>query len=111
MEEPNTDLVMQWGRSALHRIVDKIAEETGIERTAIMGGRRTKGAVRARQLAMKVAYDYTPLSLPDVGRFFHRDHTTVLHAIRAVDKWADQGTRILAQSVADAVLMQRNSAL
>lgn len=37
-----------------------------------------------RQVAMFLASELTPKSLPDIGRCFSRDHTTVLHAIRAV---------------------------
>jgi chromosomal replication initiator protein len=38
-----------------------------------------------RQIAMFLSRELTPKSLPDIGRRFgNRDHTTVMHAIRAV---------------------------
>ena len=46
--------------------------------------RRSPGSSQARQLAMYLARELTTLSLAEIARAFDRDHTTVLHAIRAV---------------------------
>lgn len=48
--------------------------------------RRTKNPVHAhpRMLAMYLARDLTKQSLPEIGRRFHRDHSTVHHAIAVV---------------------------
>ena len=49
--------------------------------------RRAWGVARPRQVAMYLARELTPKSLPDIGRRFgNRDHTTVIHAIRQVEK-------------------------
>lgn len=40
--------------------------------------RRTGEAARARQVAMFVAREHTPLSYPQIGRALDRDHTTVM---------------------------------
>lgn len=37
-----------------------------------------------RQVAMMLAREMTAMSLPMIGRRFNRDHTSVLHAVRAV---------------------------
>ena len=43
--------------------------------------------VRPRQIGMYLAKHLTSRSLPEIGRRFgNRDHTTVLHAIRKIDK-------------------------
>jgi hypothetical protein len=39
-----------------------------------------------RQVAMYLAAEMTDKSLPNIGRCFSRDHTTVIHAIRAVKR-------------------------
>jgi chromosomal replication initiator protein len=51
-----------------------------------ISSRRTDAqAVRARHIAMYLARQLTPLSLPNIGRQFGgRDHTTVLYAVRKV---------------------------
>jgi chromosomal replication initiator protein len=49
--------------------------------------RRHKEVAHPRQIAMYLAYETTPKSLPDIGRRFGgRDHTTVIYAIRQIQK-------------------------
>ncbi|KLK91400.1 hypothetical protein AA309_20065 [Microvirga vignae] len=51
--------------------------------------RRTQSHVRARQIAMWLATQFTLMSLPSIGRNLGgRDHTTVLHGSRVVAKMA-----------------------
>lgn len=55
-------------------------------RDETMLGPKTKRKIsRPRQMAMTLAREITGHSLPAVGRMFGgRDHTTVIHALRAV---------------------------
>ena len=47
--------------------------------------KRTRAVARPRQIAMWLARELTPHSLPEIGEAFGgRDHTTVLHACRTV---------------------------
>ena len=39
-----------------------------------------------RQIAMYLAKQLTSRSLPEIGRKFDRDHTTVMHAVRKVEE-------------------------
>jgi chromosomal replication initiator protein len=49
--------------------------------------RRARAVARPRQVAMYLAKQLTPRSLPEIGRKFgNRDHTTVMHAIRRIDE-------------------------
>ncbi len=48
--------------------------------------RRSRCVAHPRQVAMYLAREMTPQSLPAIGRSFgHRDHTTVMWAISAVE--------------------------
>jgi chromosomal replication initiator protein len=48
---------------------------------------RTADIVRPRQVAMYLTKTLTQLTLPAVGRRFGgRDHTTVLHAVRKIER-------------------------
>jgi hypothetical protein len=52
----------------------------------LISARRTAAIVRPRQIAMFLAKNLTPNSLPVIGRKFgDRDHTTVLHAVRKIE--------------------------
>ena len=49
-----------------------------------------QGTARARQIAMYLARELTPLSLPAIGRHFgNRDHSTVSHACKLVAHLVD----------------------
>lgn len=72
-------------------------------RSARQGGGRDSfsRAARPRQVAMYLARELTPQSLPCIGRHFGgRDHTTVMHAIKRVEELArcdaDFGERVSA---------------
>lgn len=59
--------------------------------------RRCAPIVRPRQIAMYVAYKVTMHSTPRIGRAFHRDHTTVLHAIRKIGAMVESDPTIAAE--------------
>jgi len=50
----------------------------------LRGRSRTQGVALARQLAMYLCRDLTPLSLPQIGEAFSRNHATVIHACRQI---------------------------
>jgi chromosomal replication initiator protein len=53
----------------------------------LRSARRTANIIMPRQVAMWFSKQLTPLSLPVIGRLFGgRDHTTVLHAARKIDR-------------------------
>src|SRR5690606_30098070 len=49
----------------------------GIGTREIMSHNRSRAVVAARYEAMALVYQHSQLSLPQVGRLFKRDHTTV----------------------------------
>lgn len=49
----------------------------------LIGPRRTRLIAHARQHAFSEIRRQTKLSLPQIGRFFNRDHSTVLSGINA----------------------------
>lgn len=66
-----------------------IAEETkrrGVDMDALRGPNRERPLVWHRQEIIARIHRETSLSLPQIGRLFSRDHTTVLHSIRAVKR-------------------------
>lgn len=51
---------------------------------------RTREHVEARQVAMAVTRARTGMSWPELGRWFQKDHTTVMHAVARVMKDPDK---------------------
>jgi chromosomal replication initiator protein len=66
-----------------------VADQIGIPVEALVSPSRAAPVTRARQLAMYLTRELTDLSLPAIAAAFNRrDHTTVLHAIRKVERRA-----------------------
>jgi len=64
-----------------------VAGHYHVSRADLVSSRRTRAIVVPRQIAMFLAKTLTPRSLPEIGRRFgNRDHTTVLHAVRKIEK-------------------------
>jgi hypothetical protein len=58
-----------------------------VTRADLISARRSAVIVRPRQVAMFLARHLTLQSLPAIGRKFgNRDHTTVLHAVRKIER-------------------------
>lgn len=52
----------------------------------LIGQRRTGKIVRARQVAMYLAHIHTTSSVAGIGRALNRDHSTILHGKKLVEK-------------------------
>ena len=73
----------------VRQIQDAVADRLGIGVDAILSPNRSAPIARARQLAMFLTRELTDLSLPAIAEAFNRrDHTTVMHAIRRVERSA-----------------------
>jgi hypothetical protein len=57
-----------------------------IEMVDLDSARRTLKLVYPRQLVMFLAKTKTGKSLPEIGRRLQRDHTTVLHGVRKIER-------------------------
>lgn len=72
-------------RISIDRVQRAVASEYGVTRLDLISSRRTADIVRPRQVAIYLAREMTPRSLPEIGRRFGgRDHTTALHAHRKI---------------------------
>lgn len=56
--------------------------------------RRTVPLVVPRQIAMYLAKTLTNRSFPDIGRRFGKDHTTILHAVRKIERLVETNPSI-----------------
>ncbi len=74
-------------RITIDEIQKRVAEHYGIKLSDMHSARRARVVARPRQVAMYLAKQLTPRSLPEIGRRFGgRDHTTVMHAIRKIEE-------------------------
>jgi chromosomal replication initiator protein len=74
-------------RVRIEDIQKLVAARYNVSRADILSERRTAAVVKPRQIAMYLSKALTLRSLPEIGRRFGgRDHTTVLHAVRKIEK-------------------------
>lgn len=65
---------------------------------AELRGRRRPGHIAGpRMVAMYVSRRLTGATLEAIGEFYERDHTTVSHAVREVDRSLDAATELAEQ--------------
>lgn len=74
-------------RITIDEIQKRVADHFKIRNAEMVSARRAREVARPRQIAMYLAKQLTPRSLPEIGRRFGgRDHTTVIHACRQIEK-------------------------
>jgi chromosomal replication initiator protein len=74
-------------RVTIDEIQRRVSDHYRIRQSEMSSARRAREVARPRQIAMYLAKQLTPRSLPEIGRRFGgRDHTTVIHAVRQIEK-------------------------
>ncbi len=67
-----------------------------ISKNEMLSSRRSRYLVRPRQVAIYLAKVLTTKSLPEIGReFSNRDHTTVIHSVKTIEKLKSNNSEIL----------------
>tara|TARA_B100001758_G_C18360790_1_gene585597 strand:- start:37 stop:1455 length:1419 start_codon:yes stop_codon:yes gene_type:complete len=66
-----------------------------ISKNEMLSSRRSRYLVRPRQVAIYLTKILTSKSLPEIGReFANRDHTTVIHSVKTIEKLKERDTDI-----------------
>ena len=82
-------------RISIDEIQTQVAEHYRIRKAEMTSARRAREVARPRQVAMYLSKQLTPKSLPDIGRRFGgRDHTTVIHAVRQIERLRAQDSEL-----------------
>ena len=82
----------------IREIQKAVCLASAISLTDMISMRRPSFLVRPRQIAMAICKELTLRSLPEIGRRFNRDHTTVLHATRKMQPVMACVSDILAEA-------------
>jgi chromosomal replication initiator protein len=82
-----TDLVTDPPRHTMRDIATMTAERYGLTVDDLKSPSQERRIAWPRQEAMVLIRQHTRQSYPQIGRFFgDRDHTTVIHAVRQVER-------------------------
>lgn len=72
-----------------------VADHFQIKLQEMKAKKRTKNLVMPRQVAMYLCRELTNLSYPEIGKYFGgKDHTTVIHACRQIEKLKEKESRL-----------------
>lgn len=66
----------------LHAILIDVCDRHNVSHQDLLSPRRFRNLVRARHEAWWLAYTQSEASYPAIGKFFNRDHTTIMFGIR-----------------------------
>ncbi len=73
------------------KIQNVVSNYFNIPLSEMLSQRRSRPLARPRQIAMYLAKKLTTRSLPEIGRrFANRDHTTVIHAVKTINRLSEQ---------------------
>lgn len=76
-------------------ILEVVARRSDVKVSDLQGKRRSKAVTHPRHLCMYLARQLTSQSLEEIGGYFGgRDHSTVLHANRAIGRLAEQDPQL-----------------
>ena len=82
-------------------IISQVCKFYSIDEAVLRGTLKNKGTAEARQVAIYLIRKLTNLSLPDIGKEFGRDHSTILYAIRKVEMELKKGNSTLQDNIRD----------
>ena len=82
-------------------IISEVCQYYGIEEQVLRSTLKNKNTAEARQVAMYLIRTMTNLSLPEIGREFDRDHTTVMHGLKKVEQTLQNSASPLNDTIRD----------
>lgn len=89
-------------------IMKTVADYYHIRIADLLGQKRLRTIARPRQIAMSITKELTNMSSPNIGEAFGgRDHSTVLHALKTIEKLRIQNAD-LAQDYEKLLVLARN---
>ena len=68
------------------QIVDNVCDFYGLTTAQVKGKCRLRGYVKARFVSIYIIRKRTGLTLKEIGRLFHRDHTSIIHAVQTIEE-------------------------
>jgi len=66
-------------------IVREVAKYFQVEEPTIVGKNKSKEVALPRQISMYLIRELIQSSFPEIGRYFNRDHSTVMHSVNKIE--------------------------
>lgn len=72
------------------KVFSAVYHKYDVKREDLVSTRRTKEIASARHVAVYLIRTVTDMSLPNIGKIFNRDHSTIISSLEAVEKRRSQ---------------------
>ena len=70
----------------VEKIFSSIFQKYGVKKEELISTKRTKEIAFARHITIYIIREVTEMSLPNIGKIFNRDHSTVISSIETIER-------------------------
>lgn len=108
VHEALRDLLPSRPQVTVQAVIELVSNEFGVLPKELQSKRRIKSVVLPRQVGIYLARTLTRMSLEEIGGFFGgRDHSTVLHSIRKIDRLRGEDEALSARIARVSAQLER----
>ena len=75
-----------FGKKYVRIVIDAVCDARRVARADVLGRLRNRNIVWPRQEAQYILHKTTSKSFPQIAKEFDRDHTSVIHSVRSVER-------------------------
>lgn len=95
----NLTAIKAVGSISIDKIMEIVANYYDLTVIDIRGKKRTQSIAIARQIAMYLSTQYTRLSTTQIGKYFNKEHATILHAAKTIKKRMDVDKKLKSEVI------------
>ena len=79
----------------VEKIFSSMYQKYGVKKEELISTKRTKEIALARHITIYIIREVTEMSLPNIGKIFNRDHSTIISSIETIER------RIMSDAMLD----------
>ena len=87
------------GNISIDKIMEIVANYYDLTVLDIRGKKRTQSIAIARQIAMYLSTQYTRLSTNQIGKYFNKEHATIIHAANKIKKCMNDDKKLKSEVI------------
>lgn len=95
----NLTAIKSVGSISIDKIMEIVANYYDLTVLDIRGNKRPKSIAIARQIAMYLSTQYTRLSTTQIGKYFNREHGTILYAAKTIKERMDIDKKLKSEVI------------
>ena len=101
-EKSISDIITLTSKIDGTKIVNSASEKFGIPADSILGKKHSKDIVWSRHMSIYVMRKLTDMSFNEIGKFFNRDHSTIMASVEKIEREAEANPAV-AKEIQDLI--------